>query len=115
MPQKPFSMSRTNLVRSNLASLEPLPEMLHNSAVYGRGAAALAATRKITSEGLRIYVKLAICLPTTNAVTPTSLLGHNESGKPPGFSRPRHPSSYQNHLQFKTLKTKTLPVSSANS
>ena len=79
-------MTGTNLPQGDLALLEPLSEMLHHAAIQGDGAESVPTTSKITSEGLRIYVKLAICLPTTAAVTPTSLLDHNESGKPYGYS-----------------------------
>jgi hypothetical protein len=106
MIKKPFDMVRANLLRSNLPLLEPQSEMLHHSAIQADSAQNVPATRKITSEGLRIYVKLAICLAAMNAIILTSLLNHNESGKPRGFSRPRHPSSYQIRIQFKTQKRK---------
>ncbi len=80
--------------------------MCRHSTLETHGIGAVSALAQIGSKGLDSYVKLATEIRFTIAAAPAWLLVHSESGKPQGFSRLRHASSYQIRSQEKAKKHK---------
>jgi hypothetical protein len=79
MLKKPFAMGWANPPQGDLAWLEPLPEVRHDSAIQANRTAGITLAAKIAGEGLRNYVNLVARARITSAGVATYLLVHSET------------------------------------
>ena len=70
MLKKSLAVGRSNLPQDDVAWLEPLPEVHHDSAIQANRTDGITLTAKVVGEGLRYYVNsLARTRFTSSGVT----------------------------------------------